>query len=191
MPTKVHVATSREIGEECNKLVSGLVSAEESDVFISVLYDEILSADFIASKQACLNFHPAVLPEYRGIGAYTWAILNSETESGATLHVIDEHVDHGPIIDIWRFPITDADTAGTVYAKAESTILRMFRAWYERLVAGDYTATEQDHGRARMYYRRDLEQACDLSKEVHALTFPGRYRPYYRDRNGRTHDLVF
>jgi methionyl-tRNA formyltransferase len=188
---KVHIATSREIGEACKELVDGLVSMEECDVFISVLYDTILSGDFIRSKKACFNFHPAILPEYRGIGAYTWVILNEEKESGVTLHVMDEELDHGPIIDVQRFPVTDTDTAGTVYAKAEATILRMFREWYDRLVAGDYTATEQDHSRARMYYRRDLESACDLTRYVRALTFPGRYNGYYRGRDGTTHDLVF
>jgi methionyl-tRNA formyltransferase len=188
---KVHIATSREIGEECKRLVSGLVGMEECDTFISILYDKILTDDFIRSKRACFNFHPAVLPEYRGIGAYTWVILNGEKESGVTLHLMDGEIDHGPIIDIQRFPITDTDTAGTVYAKAEATILRMFRAWYDRLLAGDFTATEQDHSRARMYYRKDLEQAPDLTRHVRALTFPGRYRPCYRDSHGTMHELEY
>ncbi|MGZ8691232.1 MAG: formyltransferase family protein, partial [Gaiellaceae bacterium] len=67
---KVHIATSRQVGEDCKKLVSGLVSMEECDIFISVLYEQIISDEFIHSKKACFNFHPAILPEYRGIGAY-------------------------------------------------------------------------------------------------------------------------
>jgi methionyl-tRNA formyltransferase len=188
---KVHVATSREVGERCKQLASGLVSMEECDIFISVLYDKIISDDFIKSKKACFNFHPAILPEYRGIGAYTWVILNEEKESGVTLHLIDEEIDHGPIIDIERFPITDSDSAGTVYAKAEATILRMFQRWYELLVAGDFTATEQDHSRARIYHRKDLENGADLTKYVRAFTFPGRYSASYRDRDGTKHELAY
>jgi methionyl-tRNA formyltransferase len=188
---KVHVATSRPVGEECKKLVSGLVSMEECDIFISVLYERIVSDEFIRSKKACFNFHPAVLPEYRGIGAYSWAIINEERESGVTLHVMDREIDHGPIIDVRRYPIEDTDTAEAVFAKAEALLIRMFRDWYDRLVAGDFVATEQDHSRARMYYRKDLEKARDLTRYVRAFTFTGRPNAYYEDRSGTTHELAF
>ena len=90
---------------------------DECEVFISVLYDKILPASFLEGRR-CYNFHPGILPQYRGAGAFSWAILNGEKETGITLHEIDGDIDHGPIINISRFPVLPYDTASKLYEVA-------------------------------------------------------------------------
>lgn len=165
-----------------------LVPMDECDIFVSVMYDKIVPQEFI-EKRRCYNFHPGVLPWYRGAGAYSWAIINGEFESGVTLHEIDKDIDHGDVIDIRRFPITSKDTAETLFRKAEETILDMFSYWIDRLVLGNCPATTQEGG--RIYYRKDLEKAKDLTRFVRAFTFEGKDNAYYVNNKGEKIELKY
>lgn len=53
----------------------------------------------------CLNIHPAP-PEYPGIGGINWAIYNGDKDFGLTLHVMNQKIDQGKIIDVIRFRLT-------------------------------------------------------------------------------------
>ena len=60
--------------------------------FSRLLFDPLIS------EIKCLNVHPSLLPKYPGMGAEKKAFANKEKKVGATLHVIDEGVDTGPIL---------------------------------------------------------------------------------------------
>jgi methionyl-tRNA formyltransferase len=49
-------------------------------------------------KRGMINVHPSLLPKYRGPSPIQNSILNGDFETGVTLFVIDNEVDHGPII---------------------------------------------------------------------------------------------
>ena len=178
---KVHIATSRDIGRKCrewaslNRLADWELtdSIEDCDVFISVMYDKLIDESFIASKKACFNFHPGILPKYRGSGAYSWSIINEEDFTGVTLHKIDVSIDHGNIIYIGQFPILRHDTAGTLFEKAEETMFFMFQSWFHKLLKEDYISSPQNEVEANIYYHKDLNKAKDLTKYYRAFTFPG------------------
>lgn len=154
---------------------------DRCDVFVSVLYDTIITKGFI-SKRECFNFHPGILPWYRGSGAYSWAIMNGEMESGVTLHRIDEDIDHGNVISILRFPIWKDDTAESVFERAEESIFNMFKYWLPLILSGDFIAMPQIEG--RIYYRKDLDKAKDLTRFVRALTFRGKESAYFYNSKG-------
>lgn len=192
---KVCIATSRDIGKLCrewaerHKLagVELVDNPEDSHVFISVLYDKLLKKDFIEPRR-CYNFHPGILPWYRGAGAYSWAIINGEIETGVTLHEIDESIDTGPVIEIRRFPIRKIDTAESLFRKAETLIYEMFTNWFSLLIDGGLPVTYQESGRT--YLRKHLEEARDLTRFVRAFTFTGKPSAYYINRNGEKTELI-
>ncbi|MGB9858352.1 MAG: methionyl-tRNA formyltransferase [Moorellaceae bacterium] len=62
-----------------------------------------------------INFHPSLLPKYRGGSAMNWTIINGETETGVTIHQIDEGVDTGPIVLQEKVPIDPDDSVKTLY----------------------------------------------------------------------------
>ena len=150
---KVCVATAREVGRECQKIAKEMLRNSKKfvltddmhgcDIFISVLYDKIVPIDFI-NKRACYNFHPGILPEYRGAGTFSWSIINKEVEAGITLHVIDEGIDSGDIIEIRKFPITETDTAHSLFKKGEETIVQMFKERFGDLINGMVCPVPQD-----------------------------------------------
>ena len=69
-----------------------------------------------------LNVHPALLPDFGGKGLYGMkvheAVIQSKvTESGATVHFVDDQYDHGPIIAQDKVTIEPDDTAEVLAAK--------------------------------------------------------------------------
>lgn len=191
---KVHIATAREIGLRCQKEAKKQLEKNknyvytdemnESDIFISVLYDKILTKSFLADR-SCYNFHPGILPDYRGSGAFTWSILNKEKETGVTLHRIDPDIDSGPLIEIRKFLIQEQDTAYSLFKKAEDTIFSMFKEWFPKLLDGQFEETPQTNLKGKIYYRKDLENAKNITHMVKAFHFPGKESLYYLNSEGK------
>jgi methionyl-tRNA formyltransferase len=63
------------------------------------------------------NLHGSLLPRYRGRVPVNWAVLHGETQTGATLHVMQAKPDRGAIVAQQAVPILPDDTAGEVFAK--------------------------------------------------------------------------
>ncbi len=62
-----------------------------------------------------LNTHPAYLPEFPGAHAVRDALAAGVTETGASIIVVDNGVDSGPIIAQERVPVLATDTEGTLH----------------------------------------------------------------------------
>ena len=74
------------------------------------------------AKIAAVNFHPGP-PEYRGIGCVNFALLAEARSYGSTAHVMDKHIDNGPILDVVRFSVADDDSLKEVLAKTHASML--------------------------------------------------------------------
>ena len=188
---KIYIATSRKVGSKCiewatDNIPAGSVLTDdisEADIIISVLYDKIMPPHLLEGKK-CFNFHPGVLPEYRGAGAFSWCLINQEKKTGITLHLIDKGIDTGDIIEIREFLISKKDTAYSLFLRGQDTIYKMFKDWFKDLLAGEYTAIPQRNTDAQTYFRKDLEEAKNLTKYVKAFYFPGKEAAYYLDELG-------
>lgn len=79
-----------------------LLSTERPDLIVSIRYRRILHADAIGIPlQGVLNLHSGILPDYKGVMATFWAMLNGETDIGSSLHfIVDAGIDTGPIVDV-------------------------------------------------------------------------------------------
>lgn len=93
----------------------------EPDLVVSIRYRRILKDEAIAiPRLGVLNLHSGVLPDYKGVMATFWAMLNGEAQIGATLHrIVDGGIDTGPVIGICR---TDTDYKATYLAN----VLRLY-----------------------------------------------------------------
>jgi phosphoribosylglycinamide formyltransferase-1 len=75
-----------------------------------------------AYPQRVINIHPALLPKYGGKGMYGHhvheaVVAAGETESGITIHIVDENYDRGTILEQARCSVTKDDTPDTLAAK--------------------------------------------------------------------------
>lgn len=85
---------------------SGLAMLRElaPELVVSIRYRRILREDVIAiPEHGVLNLHSGILPDYRGVMATFWAMLQGATEIGCTLHrIVDSGIDTGPVLGIHR-----------------------------------------------------------------------------------------
>ena len=66
-------------------------------------------------KDGFINVHPSMLPKYRGGNPYSRVIMNGETETGVTIHFMDEGFDTGDIIAQKPYHIHSKATMGTIF----------------------------------------------------------------------------
>ena len=88
----------------------GILEKLQPDVIVigqtGILREKLLKIPRIGA----LNGHPGILPDYRGIDSFQWAILNDEPEKvGCTVHWIDTGVDTGPVLRSNRFPVANTN----------------------------------------------------------------------------------
>lgn len=81
-------------------------------------YMRLLSPAFIrAFPERILNIHPSLLPAFPGLDAQHQAWEYGVKVSGCTVHFVDEHLDHGPVIRQATVPVLETDTAGDLAAR--------------------------------------------------------------------------
>ncbi|TKD51182.1 phosphoribosylglycinamide formyltransferase [Sphingomonas baiyangensis] len=78
----------------------------------------ILSPEFVARWQGrIVNIHPSLLPKYPGLDTHARAIAAGDEVAGATVHVVTDKVDDGPIIGTAEVPVEAGDTPETLAAR--------------------------------------------------------------------------
>ena len=81
-------------------------------------YMRLLSGVFVAAyQQRILNIHPALLPAFPGLHAQQQAWEWGVKVSGCTVHMVDEELDHGPIVVQRAVPVVDGDDADALAAR--------------------------------------------------------------------------
>lgn len=81
-------------------------------------YMRILSPEFVSRYRGrILNIHPALLPKFPGLDVQRRALEAGETESGCTVHFVDEGTDTGPIVLQRKVPVLQGDTEETLSAR--------------------------------------------------------------------------
>lgn len=101
------------------------------DFIFSFYYRNMIKPNVLeVPRLGALNLHGSFLPKYRGRVPVNWAVINGESETGATLHYMVEKPDAGDIVDQEKVNIEFTDTAFDVFHKVtESAVTVIARAW--------------------------------------------------------------
>jgi methionyl-tRNA formyltransferase len=76
------------------------------DLFVIVAYGKILPQSLLdIPKHGSINIHPSLLPLYRGPAPLQNQILDNVTETGVSIMLIDEEMDHGPVLKNYELRI--------------------------------------------------------------------------------------
>ncbi len=97
-----------------------LMSLMEAQVDVVCLagYMRLLSSVLIhAFRNRLLNIHPALLPSFPGLHVQRKAVEHGVRFSGCTVHLVDEEVDHGPIVLQAVVPVYPGDDEATLSAR--------------------------------------------------------------------------
>ncbi|OGY63727.1 MAG: methionyl-tRNA formyltransferase [Candidatus Harrisonbacteria bacterium RIFCSPLOWO2_02_FULL_41_13b] len=78
------------------------------DFFVVAAFSKILSKEILQiPRLGTIGIHPSLLPKYRGATPIQTAILNGDIETGTTLYLIDEKIDHGAIVANIKYSISN------------------------------------------------------------------------------------
>lgn len=87
----------------------------EADLQIVVAFRMLPEVVWNMPRLGTFNLHASLLPQYRGAAPINWAIINGDTETGATTFFLTHEIDTGKIIGQKRLPISSTDNAGTIH----------------------------------------------------------------------------
>ncbi|MEI6187802.1 MAG: formyltransferase family protein, partial [Alphaproteobacteria bacterium] len=124
------------------------------DYLLSIINTQILSQQLIEyPRYYAINYHDAPLPNYAGVHATSWAILNNEKNHGVTWHVMNSHIDAGDILKQVSFPIESDETALTLNLKCYSHALKTFKDLLQHLIRGPVSG-KKPNLKNRRYFSR-------------------------------------
>jgi methionyl-tRNA formyltransferase len=149
------------------------------DLVISFLYWKLIREPLISlGRIGCLNFHPAPLPDFRGVGGYNLAVLEGLAEWGVSCHFVDDRFDTGDLVEVERFAIDpDAHTAFSLDLETGEYLVALFRSVIERALAGA-ELPRQPQGEGRYVSREEFERlrvvqpGDDLDRKLRAFWYP-------------------
>ena len=122
-------------------------------------------------RHGTLQFHPSLLPKYRGPSSINWPISRGDRETGLTIFRPTDGLDEGAVILQKRTPVGDNDTLGNVYFE------RLFPMGVQALleaadlvVAGKHRETAQDESQASYEgWFREAEAKIHWANHVDAI----------------------
>lgn len=169
------------------------VRAAQPDFLFSFYYRNMLKKPLLdIPSRGAFNMHGSLLPKYRGRVPVNWAIIKGETETGATLHVMNEKPDNGALVDQQAVPILPDDTALEVFHKVTCASEITLNRCLPGLLAGSAPLTPQDLSKGGYFGGRRAEDgridwsrsARDIHNLVRAVAPP--YPGAFTTLEGRT-----
>lgn len=119
--------------------------ALQPDFIFSFYYRNMLTQAVLdTAKRGALNMHGSLLPKYRGRVPINWAVINGETETGATLHYMTAKPDAGDIVGQQAVAIGPDETAADVFRKVTAAAAKVLDRHLPGLVAGTAPRIVQD-----------------------------------------------
>lgn len=151
----------------------------EADIFIVVSYGKILPAEIIVlPKFKTLNIHFSILPKYRGASPIQAALLNGDTQTGTSIMVMDELLDHGPILATEQCAIDIDDNYVTLSQKLAHISANLLKKVLPRYAANEINPVEQDHSQATVTKIIKKQDGC-VNWDFPAQHIYNQFRAYF------------
>jgi methionyl-tRNA formyltransferase len=162
------------------------VRAARPDFLFSFYYRSMLKPEMLAlPARGAYNVHGSLLPKYRGRVPVNWAVLNGESETGATLHSMAAKPDAGDIVGQQAVPILPDDLAVEVFRKVTAAAELVLHRCLPALIAGTAPHRPQDLAAGSYFgarsardgaidWRRGARAAHNLIRAV-APPYPGAF----------------
>lgn len=175
-----------------------IVLKKEVDLVVSYLYWNKIKEPLISKpKFGCINFHPAILPDWKGTAGYNVAILNKLKKWGATAHYIDEDIDTGKIIKIFDFSFDyRVETALSLEKKTQEIQMALFKSVILDVIEKGKLKTENQKHKGTYISREQMEkmkeidmQNDDIDLKIRAFWFPP-YDGANIDIGGKKYTLI-
>lgn len=169
------------------EFLEAIVQAK-ADVGVVVAYGKILPLAVLeAFPLGCVNIHGSLLPKYRGAAPIQRAVMSGDAETGVSIMLLDEGMDTGPVLLTKRIPISDTDTAGSIFDALAPLGADALLEALHGLAKGTLLPVEQEHSQAShaaMLKKQDGEvdwslPATKVAARIRGLDpWPGAFTPF-------------
>jgi phosphoribosylglycinamide formyltransferase 1 len=123
--------------EEFDAAQKSLLEEEGIEFILLAGYMRILGPKLVvAFRDRILNVHPSLLPAFPGAHAVNDALEWGAKVTGATVHVVDEQVDHGPVVLQEAVSVLPGDDEPTLHARIQSVEHRLYPRAARLLIEG-------------------------------------------------------
>jgi phosphoribosylglycinamide formyltransferase 1 len=124
-------------GGDHDRALLDLLRDEEIGMVCLAGYMRILSSPVVREFWGrMLNVHPSLLPSFPGANAVRDALDWGVKVTGVTVHLVDEEVDHGPILAQEAVAVEEGDDEATLHARIQAAEHRLYPAVVRDLAAG-------------------------------------------------------
>ncbi|MFC2163245.1 methionyl-tRNA formyltransferase [Candidatus Altiarchaeota archaeon] len=172
---------------------------KDVDLVISYLYwCKIRQSLIELPKLGCINFHPAPLPDYRGLGGYNFAIYDRLEQWGVSAHYVSDKMDEGDMIEVERFDMDSSrETALSLERKSQTILLKLYEKIIDKLIQGE-KLPRIPQGQGRYIGREEFDalgkidlgaSAEEIDGRVRALWFPP-FDGAFVELDGRRYTMV-
>ncbi|MDX2049451.1 MAG: dTDP-4-amino-4,6-dideoxyglucose formyltransferase [Chitinophagaceae bacterium] len=172
---------------EVKKIINGW------PLVISMHCKQLFPAELVKAVK-CINVHPGYNPVNRGWYPQVFAIINNSI-IGATIHEIDEQLDHGAIIDRMEVPKYETDTSLDLYNRVLAAEAELLRKNIIPVLKNVYTSFAPE-AEGKLYLKKDFKGLCQLDlkeqntlqffiTKLRALTHGNFNNAYYYDADGK------
>ncbi|MHB1127005.1 MAG: methionyl-tRNA formyltransferase [Bacillota bacterium] len=137
------------------------------DLFVLAFVTDFIPLEVIGiATHGGINYHPSLLPKYRGSSAMNWTVINGEEESGVTVHFIDDGLDTGPILLQEKVAIDLGENVKNLYfQKLYPLGVAMMARAVSLIREGSAQPVPQDHSRASFQLSiKEKDALIDWSK---------------------------
>ncbi len=165
----------------------------QPDLAVLASYGKILPLEILQiPKKGFLNIHPSLLPKFRGATPIQSAVLEGSDETGVSLILLDEQVDHGPVLAQEKIHIKHDDTYLTLEPKLAELGANLMEKILTDFMAGKIEPKKQDDSQAsfcRKITKQDgkidwQKPAVEIERQIRAfIKWPGSFTFYRRNEN--------
>ena len=162
-----------------------LLKTISPDYIFSFYYRYMIPQEMLdTARIAALNMHGSLLPKFRGRCPVNWVLIEGETKTGVTLHIMEAKPDAGDIIARKEVEITSDDTAHSLFLKLAHAARLLMKEVLPQLLAGSFARKPQEGPSSYYGGRRPEDGLIDWHKDARAVynliravthPYPGAY----------------
>ncbi len=115
------------------------------DLLVCAGYDRLFSPEVLQTAQAGINLHPSLLPKWRGPAPLFWAAKHGDEHVGLTVHTMDRHEDHGPLLAQQVVEFSPGETGPELFTRLARVGAPMLDKVLAQLATRCATPAPQDH----------------------------------------------
>ncbi len=133
------------------------LSEQNLDYIIVASFDQIIKkATRDIPRVKIINYHPSLLPKYRGPNPISWAIINGETQTGLSIHELTAKIDAGRVIYQRPLAISKEDNLGSLYQKLSNLAEQMSAQLVKDITSDNLPEGWKQNEEDMTYYPKSL-----------------------------------